>query len=94
VDVLYFLTERTKFIRHFYETAGEPFRETMRRIEAAEAPFDEPLYDEDGQPPFLNQWLQAETALDVLGRSCISMLSASLQLYFSTWELQLGIRWE
>ena len=42
MEVLFFLKERTKFIRHFYDAAGDPFHETKRRIEAGEAPFDNP----------------------------------------------------
>ena len=57
MDVLFFLRERTKFIRYFYETAAEPFRETIRKIEADEAPFDNPPYSEDGEPPFLEEWM-------------------------------------
>ncbi len=91
MDVLFFLKERTRFIRHFYETAGEPFRETIRQIEADESPFDNPPYSEDGEPPYLNEWMEADEALEVLGRTCISMLSPSLQLYFKTWESKLGI---
>ena len=40
MDILFFLKERTRFIRYFYETAGEPFHETTRKIEASEPPFD------------------------------------------------------
>ena len=94
MDVLFFLKERTRFIRYFYQTAAEPFRETIRKIEAGEAPFDDPPYSEDGEPPFLEEWLAADTALAMLGRTCISMLSASLQLYFKTWEGELGVTWE
>lgn len=94
MDVLFFLKERTKFIRHFYETAGQPFRETMRKIEADEPPFDNPPYSEDGEPPYLEEWVEANEGLEVLGRTCLSMLSPSLQLYFKTWESELGIRWE
>ncbi len=94
MDVLFFLKERTKFIRYFYETAAHPFHETKRKIEAREAPFDNPPYSEDGEPPFLEEWIEAEEGLEVLGRACISMLSASLQLYFKTWEHELGITWE
>ena len=82
-----------RFIREFYETAGEPFRETMRKIESGEPPF-EPPYSEDGEPPYLSEWIEADTALDVLGRACVSMVSASLKLYFETWEGQLGVVWE
>jgi hypothetical protein len=94
MDVLYFLRKRSNFIRRFYEAAGEPFRETIRKIELGEAPFDDPPYSEEGEPPFMEEWSEASTALEILGRNCVSMLSASLQLYFKTWESQLGITWE
>jgi hypothetical protein len=93
MDVLAFLRDRMRFIREFYETAGEPFRETMRKIEAGEPPFEPPC-SEDGEPPYLSEWIEADTALDVLGRACVSMVSASLKLYFETWEGQLGVVWE
>ncbi|PAQ08135.1 hypothetical protein [Mesorhizobium temperatum] len=85
MDVLWFLTQRTKFIRRYYETASAPFREIIRKIEAEEAPY-EPPYSEDPEPPFLTEWGDANTSLDVLGATCVSMLSESLKLYFSTWE--------
>ena len=94
MDVLFFLKERTKFIRHFYETAGEPFRETIRQIEAGESPWDNPPYSENGEPPYLNEWIESDEGLEVLGRACISMLSPSIQLYFKTWESELGISWD
>jgi hypothetical protein len=88
MDILYFLKERTRFIRSFYENASRPFRETMRKIEAHEEPF-KPLYaSEDSEPPFLQEWLEADEALEVLGRNCVSMLSESLKLYLTTWEAQ------
>lgn len=94
MDVLAFLKDRTGFISWYYDTAAEPFRETIRKIEADEAPFDDPPYSEDGEPSYLTEWIEADTGLDVLGRTCTSMLSASLLLYFRTWERELGVRWE
>ena len=96
MNVVYFLKERTKFIRRFYENAGEPFRVTIKKIEAKEAPFNTPPYGEgqDGEPPFMEEWSEANTSLEIVGRTCISMLSASLQLYFTTWEGELGIKCE
>lgn len=88
MDVLYFLKERTKFIRGFYESGCAPFRETIRKIEAGEHPF-EPPYSEDSEPPFMDEWWDASTALEILGRTCLSMLSESLKLYFKTWESKL-----
>ena len=93
MDVFYFFKERTRFLRYFYDSAAAPFLETMRKIEAQEAPFDSPPYREDGEPPYLDEWVEASEAVEVLGRSCLSMLSASLNLYFRTWEQELPIRW-
>ena len=94
MDVLFFFKERTRFIKYFYETAEIPFRETIRKIEEEEPPFDNPPYNEDGEPPFMVEWIEAEGALEVLGRTCLTMLSASLQLYLRRWENKLGIHWE
>ena len=91
MDVLFFLKKRTRFIRYFYKTAGFPFRETMRNVDKGESPFDNPPYSEDDEPPYIDEYLEASDALEVLGRSCLSMLSLSLRLYFRTWENELGI---
>ena len=42
MSVLYFLKERTRLIRQYYEQAAKPFSETIRKIEAEEAPFVPP----------------------------------------------------
>lgn len=91
MDVLYFLKERTRLIRQYYEQAAQPFSETIRRIEAEEEPFVPP-YSEDPEPAFLVEWVEANELLEVTGRSCVSMLSASLQLYLNTWDRMLGLQ--
>jgi hypothetical protein len=91
MEVLWFLKQRTRFLRQHYEEASAPFRETIRKIEAGEDPY-EPPYSEDGEPPFLEEWEDANTSLELLGASCISILSESLKLYFLTWERELGIK--
>src|SRR5687768_17230296 len=93
MDVLYFLKERTRVLEYFYNSASLPFNEIKRKIEGAEAPFDDPPYDESGEPAYLEEWLDADLGLEILGRNCISMLSATLQLYFKTWERELCVRW-
>jgi len=93
MDVLYFFKDRTRFIRMFYETAAMPFETKMKAIEDGLPPFDDPPYSEDGEPAYLAEWIEASEALEVLGRTCLSMLSPSLQLYFRTWEQKLGVRW-
>ena len=91
MDVLYFLKERTRLIRHYYEQAAKPFSETIRKIEAEEEPFVPP-YSEDPEPAFLAEWIEANEMIEVTGRSCVSMLSASLQLYLNAWDQILGLR--
>jgi hypothetical protein len=89
VDVGYFLRDRIAFVRQFFDATSLPFVEKKRKIEAGEDPFVPP-YSEDGEPPFLDEWIEADESLQVVGYSCISMLSAALHLYLKTWETVLG----
>ena len=91
MDGAYFLTERTKFIRAFFDSAVAPFTEIIRLIGSEEHPF-EPPYSEDGEPAFLEEWLDADAAIELIGRTCVSMLSESLKLYLGEWERQLGLK--
>lgn len=91
MDVHYFFTCRVAFIRQLYENAAKTFVERKRKIEVGEEPF-EPPYSEDGEPPFLSEWCEADESLHVLGYTCVSMLSAALHLYFQTWEQKTRIK--
>jgi hypothetical protein len=93
MDVLYFLKQRTAFIRQFYEVAAGPYLERKRKIEDGEEPYEQPYYDEysNGEPAYLEEWTEADESLHALAYSCVSMLAAALHLYFVTWEQQLGI---
>ncbi|WP_422014729.1 hypothetical protein [Roseateles sp.] len=86
MDLAYFLRERTALIRHFYDAASAPFIETRRLIEAVEPPFHDPPYDESGEPAYLEEWLQADVELELVGRACITMLSESIKHYLHGWE--------
>jgi hypothetical protein len=86
MDLAYFLRERTALIRHFYDAAAAPFIETKRKIDAAEPPFDNPPYDDSGEPPYLDEWLQADVEQELVGRACITMLSESIKHYLHGWE--------
>lgn len=90
LDVGYFLSTRIAFIRQLYVTATHEYVERQRKIKAEEEPFVPPC-SEDGEPPFLEEWLEADDSLQVLGRACVSMLAATLKLYFKAWEHELGI---
>jgi hypothetical protein len=83
MDVRFFLKARIHFIRQLYDTSTAPYLRRQRQIEAHEEPFVPP-YSEDGEPPFLMEWHEAEESKLVLGYSCISMLAASLHLYLKT----------
>lgn len=91
MDVLYFLRERTRLIRQYYEQVSHPFNDIIRKIEEEEEPFVPP-YSEDPEPAFLTEWIEANELLEVTGRCCVSMLSASLQLYLNTWDRILGLQ--
>lgn len=90
MDMRYFLNRKVNFIRQFYEMSSAPFNERKRQIEAEEEPYVPP-YSEDPEPAFLKEWMEAEESLQVIGRTCISMLAAVFHLYFKTWERQIGI---
>lgn len=90
MDAGYFLRDRIAFIRQFFDAASLPFAQKKRKIEAGEEPFVPP-YSEDGEPPFLDEWMEAHESLQVLGYVCISMLAAALHLYLKTWEKVLRV---
>lgn len=90
MNVRYFLSRRIEFIRQFYTTASKPYVERKRKIEAEEEPFVPP-YAENGEPPFLEEWIEADESLHILAYSCISMLAAALHLYFESWAKQSGV---
>ena len=86
MDAVYFFKLRTAFIRFFCCESSKAFRDIQRKIELGEPPFDNPPYSEDAEPPFLEQWEDAATAIDVFGQTSISILSDSLKKYFQVLE--------
>jgi hypothetical protein len=91
MDILYFLHERTKLIRYYYDVSAGAFLEIQRKIEAAEPPFDDPPYDESGEPPYLEEWSDAARGVVLAGRSAVTMLASAMDLYFKAWERDLGV---
>lgn len=93
MDVLFFLKERSNFLRKFYEDASNSFLETQRKIRDRESPFDgyPAGYDPEwGEPPFLAEWQQAEDSIDFLGQAAVSFLAASLVLYLDEFRQEFG----
>lgn len=85
MDVSFFPRQQLQFIRQFYFNSVGSFLTTKQKIENEEEPFVPP-YREDGDPPFELEWQEAEDSLQVLGITCVSMLSNSLKLYFTTMD--------
>jgi hypothetical protein len=78
MDIRHFLKQRLAFIKQLYLNGASPLEDRKRKIENEEAPFI-PLYSEDGEPAYLNEWLEADSSIQVLGSACLSMIAASLQ---------------
>ena len=96
MDILFFFKRRTGFIRGFYEDASLVFMDRLSKIENCKPPYDDPddpLYESE-EPPYLAEWAGAKDSLEVLGLTCVSMLSASLHAYLRVWEAELGTLWE
>lgn len=94
LDVDFFLKERTAFIKHYYDEAIAPFAKTMQKIEDGVSPFLPPPFDPEtmsDEPAFLEEWLRAQTGFQVVGQTCVSMLSESLKIYFVTHEKNAGL---
>lgn len=83
MDILFFLKQRTDFIRRHYDLSVGPFEERKRLIDRSEPPFDDPPYSEDSEPPYLTEWLDAHTSMQLVGMSCVSLLSDALKLYLN-----------
>lgn len=79
MDIRYFLEQRLAFIKQLYLNGVSPFEDRQRKIENEEEPFIPP-YSEDEEPAYLNEWLEADSSLQVLGSACLSMIAASLHL--------------
>lgn len=95
MDIKYFSDSRLEFIRFFYREGRKPFDAVKNAIDNREPPYDVQLpwsLLESGEPPFLTEWLEADMALNVLGYSCVSMLSNSLKITFTNMERQFGFR--
>lgn len=89
MDVKFFADLRTNFIRMYYREGRKAFLELQESIDDRKPPFDLPPvgYDiESGEPTYLKEWLEAEMAINVLGYSCLSMLSNSLKIAFMNFE--------
>jgi hypothetical protein len=84
VDVLAILMEQLRGIERLYEGAAGVFIERKRKIEAGEDPYEPPPFDpeiDDPEPPFLEEWIEANDFQDIIGQACISIVHSCLKDY-------------
>lgn len=80
MDIRSFFSDRLVFVQQLYQTSIAPFEERKRKIRAGEEPYI-PVDQEDDEPPFLEEWIEADESVQVLGMACLSMLLAALNAY-------------
>ena len=83
MDIHFFLRQRTDFIRRHYDVCVAAFDEQKRLIEAKEPPFHDQSDNEDGEPPYLAEWFDADASIQLVGISCVSLVSDALKLYLN-----------
>jgi hypothetical protein len=83
LDLQYFLTRRLRFVQNLYDSSVGPFEEKKCQIEAGKPPYVDKRNPEDGdsEPPFLEEWQEADDSVMVVGHWCLCMVQASLVAY-------------
>lgn len=84
MDLVFFIKDRLKFATYFFENASRPFAHLISAIEKQEPPFV-PVYDESGEPQYLQEWQDARTGFESVGLTALSMVASSLQLFLNDW---------
>ncbi len=73
VDLLGMLENNLQFLKMFYDKACRPFFEQNARIESHDPPYDD-FDHETEEPPFLSEWIENQTALNLLGEVSLAIL--------------------
>ncbi len=88
MDIVYFLKERNKAALYFYENALKPFLTIVSAIENEVEPFV-PVYSENAEPQYLEEWMAAKNGVNGVGLTVASMLASSVQLFLEEWVSRL-----
>jgi hypothetical protein len=88
MDIQAGLRDKLRFIERHYAAASAPFRETKRKIDAGEDPFEPRPFDAetatDFRPPFLQQWQEANESLNIEGEVALQFVQGALREYLSS----------
>lgn len=87
---MFFLLRRLTFIDQFYARASSTFEDRKQKIEIGSEPFIAP-YGDDGEPAFMDEWLEDLESIQVMGGACLSMLAVTFQIYLKTYRDQISI---
>jgi hypothetical protein len=90
MDILAGLKDKLRFIERFYDSASRQFVEVKRKIDVSEEPFDSSSYDPDtvtGEPSFLDEWLEADESLNLVGQAALTLVQNSLKEYIDGFML-------
>jgi len=94
MDVYGIFIDRLRSIERLYDGASGAFRQRKTKIDAQEAPYEVPSIDPDrydGEPPFLEEWLEADEFENVIGQACLSIAHSCLRDYFDGVVARSGI---
>ncbi|RLA51131.1 MAG: hypothetical protein DRR42_11175 [Gammaproteobacteria bacterium] len=91
MDLEHFLKERLKYSQYFFTHASRPFEDIISAIEAEKPPYV-PVYDESGEPQYVQEWVDASTGLESVGITALSMLASSLKLFLNDWVCRIEPR--
>lgn len=84
MDILAILRGQRRAVERLYDGAAGVFIDRKKRIDGGEAPYQPPPFDpdtDDPEPPFLDEWIEAEEFQDIIGQACISIIHSCLKDY-------------
>ena len=92
MDLMYFLRERTDFVRYLYGATVKPLIEVKRKISEREEPYrDMPSWDEhDDEPSFQTEWENAGDAAAVMGITCLGLVQSAFQSFLKEYLKEVG----
>src|SRR6185312_4613831 len=83
MDVYAILLSKLSSIECFYELSAGTFVEIKRKIEAGEEPYEPPYFDPendtDTEPPFLEEWSDADEFQNIVGQAAVSLVHSVLK---------------
>ncbi len=82
MDILALLERQLTFIERFYNRTVEPFENIHRKIRDGEEPFvSTPVVEDDDEPRYLDEWLEADEIAEVLGQCALGLAENALHNY-------------